>query len=49
MQGSLALLAGLGLRAIYRAIEEGRLHFIENAAGALVDCLGSVRKQLVSR
>ena len=43
-----ALLAGVGVRAIYRAIEEGRIHFLENASGALVVCLGSIREQLVS-
>ena len=42
-----ALLAGVGVRAIYRAIEEGRIHFLENASGALVVCLGSVREKLV--
>ncbi len=43
-----ALLSGVGVRAIYRAIEEGRIHFLENASGALVVCLGSIREQLVS-
>lgn len=43
-----ALLAGVGVRAIYRAIEEGRIHFLESASGALVVCLGSIREQLVS-
>ena len=43
-----ALLAGVGVRAIYRAIEEGRIHFYENASGALVVCLGSVREQLIT-
>jgi hypothetical protein len=43
-----ALLSGVGVRAIYRAIEEGRVHFLEGASGALVVCLGSIREQLVS-
>ncbi len=43
-----ALLAGVGVRAIYRAIEEGHIHFFESAGGAIVVCLGSVREQLVS-
>jgi len=43
-----ALLAGVGVRAIYRAIEEGRIHFLENASGALVVCLESIREQSVS-
>ncbi len=42
-----ALLSGVGVRAIYRAVEEGRIHFLENASGALVVCLGSIREQLV--
>ena len=42
-----ALLSGLGARVIYRAIEEDRIHFLEDASGGLVVCLGSIREQLV--
>jgi hypothetical protein len=42
-----ALLSGVGVRAIYRAVEEGRIHFLENVSGALVVCLGSIREKLV--
>jgi len=43
-----APLSGVGVRVIYRAIEEGRIHFLENASGALVVCLGSIRENLIS-
>ena len=40
-----ALAAGVSVRAIYRAIEEGRIHFLESAGGALVVCPRSVLEQ----
>ena len=37
-----ALLAGVTTRAIYRWVEEGRLHFTETEAGGLLVCPGSL-------
>jgi excisionase family DNA binding protein len=37
-----ASIAGVSARAIYRQIEEGRLHFLETDTGGLLICLTSV-------
>jgi predicted site-specific integrase-resolvase len=43
-----ALALSISARTIYRWVEEAKIHFRENANGALVVCLGSIREQLVS-
>jgi hypothetical protein len=43
-----ALAVSISARTIYRWVEERKIHFRESAEGALVVCLGSIRKQLAS-
>lgn len=38
-----AALAGISTRAIYRWVEDGRLHFLETTEQALLVCLNSLR------
>lgn len=39
-----ALITGLGAREVYRFVESGRLHFIEDHNGLLFICLLSLRE-----
>jgi hypothetical protein len=39
-----AILFWIGVRAIYREIETGRLHFQDAPAGSLLVCLGSLQE-----
>jgi hypothetical protein len=39
-----AVLMGVAVRAIYREVEAGRLHFQDSAFGSVVVCLGSLRE-----
>ena len=39
-----AVLFGVAVRAIYREIEAGELHFEETAAGSVLVCLNSLRQ-----
>jgi excisionase family DNA binding protein len=41
-----ALAVGVSARTIYRWVEEGKIHFRENAAGALVVCPRSILEQV---
>ena len=41
-----ATLAGLGQRAIFRRVEDGRLHFTEKPCGTLLICLDSLMNDL---
>lgn len=41
-----AAVCNLSRRAIYRAIEEGLLHFVEAGGGAVAVCLGSLLRSL---
>jgi hypothetical protein len=38
-----AALMGVAVRAIYREVEAGRLHFQDSSFGSVVVCLGSLR------
>jgi hypothetical protein len=40
-----AALTGLGQRAIFRRVEDGRLHFTENPSGTLLICLNSLMNE----
>lgn len=40
-----AALAGLGQRAIFRRVEDGRLHFTEKPGGTLLICLNSLMNE----
>jgi hypothetical protein len=40
-----AVISGLSARGIYRFVEDGRLHFIEDSQGLLFVCLASLRVQ----
>jgi hypothetical protein len=37
-----ALLAGVGVRAVYRAIEAGTIHFVESSEDLVLVCLRSL-------
>ncbi len=41
-----ALALGVSARTIYRWVEEGKIHFREDAAGALVVCPRSILEQV---
>ncbi|HEY0379463.1 MAG TPA: hypothetical protein VGC87_21275 [Pyrinomonadaceae bacterium] len=40
-----AALTGLGQRAIFRRVEDGRLHFTEDPSGTLLICLNSLMNE----
>jgi hypothetical protein len=44
-----AALAGLGQRAVFRRVEDGRLHFTENSGGTLLICLNSLINEARAR
>jgi hypothetical protein len=44
-----ATLAGLGQRAVFRRVEDGRLHFTEQPGGTLLVCLNSLMNEARAR
>lgn len=40
-----AIIAGLSAREIYRFVEEGRLHFIEDRTGSVFVCIASLDRR----
>lgn len=44
-----AAMASLDLRAIYRSVEAGRLHFIDATDGLPLICLNSIEQELAKR
>ena len=39
------VLLGIGARAVYRRVEDGRLHFVETPCGRVQVCLRSARSE----
>jgi hypothetical protein len=44
-----AVIAGVGVRAIYRQVEAGELHFIETEVWPLLICRNSIPKKVASQ